>query len=292
MKKLFNFFFFPLKILPFTVFYFIADCLFFLIYYGIKYRRDIVNKNISRAFPDENPVNIKSIEKKFYHHLADYIIESVAMAGMTKSAFSKRFRYINLDLFDAAIKQGNNVLLVAAHYGNWEWLGSLTLFSKNTIYAVYKEQTNRFIDSAMLYSREKFGVRCLPYPQVYKEILSLTPEKSVGVLILADQRPTMDKKGQWIEFMNQQITYFRGLENLHKVMHGVVLYTQIVKTKRGSYAVEFIPLNPQPLEDNSGEWLTKRYFNAIEKNIRIDPAFYLWSHNRWKFIKPADPSVK
>lgn len=291
MKRLTDFSFFLLKLLPFPVYYFIADFLFYLIYYVIRYRRSIVRKNITQAFPTKNLDNVRSIEKNFYLHLADYIVESVAMARMTESDFLKHFHYINLELFDTFLKQGKNVLLVTGHYGNWEWMGSLTLFSKNLIYAVYKEQSNRFINSAMLYSREKFGMHLLPYPRLYKEILSMPPDKRVGVIILADQRPAMDNKGQWIEFMNQQITYFRGLENLHKVMKGVVLYTQVLKTSRGNYTVEFIPLTPNPPEENSGDWLTKKFFKALEENIRIDPAYYLWSHNRWKFVKPPESSM-
>jgi len=243
--------------------------------------------NISRAFPSESPVNTKSIEKRFYHHLADYMVESAAMIRMTKSDYSKRFRFVNIDLFDEALKQGKNVLIATGHYGNWEWMGCLPLFSENSIYAVYKEQSNRFINSVMLYAREQHGIRLLPYPGVYKEILSLPPGKSVAVLMLADQRPKMENRARWIEFMNQDVTYFRGLDNIYKAMKGVAFYVQIQKIKRGHYTIEFIPLKPQPLEDNSGEWLSKRYFKALEENIRIDPAFYLWSHNRWKFVKPA-----
>lgn len=287
MSYLLKLSYFLLTLLPLAVYYFFADCIFILIYYFLRYRRNVVKKNISRAFPSKTPENKKSIEKKFYRHLADYMVESAAMVRMTKSDYATRFRFVNIDLFDSALKQGKNVLLASGHYGNWEWICCLPLFSKNTVYAVYKEQSNRFINAAMLYAREKNGMRLLSYPRVYKEILALPQGNSVAVYMLTDQRPKMENKAHWIEFMNQQITYFRGLENLNKAMQGAVFYAQILKTKRGHYTIEFIPLEPRPLEDTSGEWLTKRYFKALEENIRIDPAFYLWSHNRWKFIRPG-----
>jgi len=287
MNQLLNLSFFLLKLLPLRVYYVVADFFFFLTYYIIRYRRKVVRKNISRAFPSENPANAKSIEKRFYRHLADYMVESAAMVRLTRSDYSRRFKFGNIDVLNSILSRGKNVLLATGHYGNWEWMCSLPFYSEHTVFAVYKEQRNRFINSAMLYSRKKNGMRLLSYPAVYREILTMQPEKNIAVLILADQRPKMENKAHWIEFMNQDITYFRGLENLNKALQGVTLYVRILKKKRGYYTIDFIPLTPEPAEDNTGEWLTKKYFKALEETIKLDPAYYLWSHNRWKFVKPA-----
>jgi len=278
---------FLLKQLPLWIYYTVADFFFILTYYLIRYRRKIVRMNISRAFPTEPPVNVKAIEKRFYRHFADYIVESAAMIKMTKSDYQKRFRFVNVDLLDAFLKKGRNVLIAAGHYGNWEWLSSLPLFSEGMVYAVYKEQSNRFINSAMFFARGKNGMKLLSYPLIYKEVLALPPGKSVAVYMLADQRPKMENKANWIEFMNQDITCFRGLGNLNKAMQGIVLFAQILKRKRGHYDIKFIQLYPEDMDDTSGDWLTRKYFKSLEENIRIDPAFYLWSHNRWKFVKPV-----
>ena len=51
------FFWYLLSLLPLRVLYFISDLLFVPLFYGLKYRRDIVHRNIAGSFP----VNIRFI---------------------------------------------------------------------------------------------------------------------------------------------------------------------------------------------------------------------------------------
>ncbi|MEI6456464.1 MAG: lysophospholipid acyltransferase family protein [bacterium] len=287
MKTFLNFCYIVLRFLPLTFYYFVADCFFYISYYAIGYRRPVVRKNISLAFPDKSLPELKSIEKRFYRHLADYIVESAAMIRLKKEDYAKRYRYLNHGLISDQLKAGKNVLLVSGHYGNWEWICSLPLIIGDNVFALYKEQSNQLINEAMLYAREKNGMGLLTYPQVYREILRSKGKKVLTLFMLSDQRPLLDHKAEWIDFLNQPVTYFRGLENLSREMNGSVFYSQITKVKRGHYTMEFIPLVTDEMAENTDNWLTKTYFKILEKNISIDPAFYLWSHNRWKFTKPT-----
>jgi len=286
MKILVNIAFFFLKILPIPFYYFIGNCFFYITYYLLRYRRDVVHQNIIKSFPgfDENKVTL--VEKEFYRHLSDYFVESGAIVRLSEKAFQKRFRYLNGFLLEKYRKEGKNILILAGHYGNWEWFCTLPLITGYPVFSLYKPQHNLFVDEAMVQSREKYGMRLLPYPGLYKEIISLPVENPVAVLMAADQRPLWNNKDPWIEFMNQPITCFRGLENIHKAMKGHAVFAKIVKIKRGHYTVEFIPLD-ETRADLAGLSLTERYFIELEKSIRSDPAYYLWSHKRWKFIKPS-----
>ena len=290
MKKLLDFWSLLLRNLPLGVYYFVADCFFYTTYYGVGYRRNIVRRNISMSFPEKTVPELRTIEKRFYRHLADYIVESAAMIRLKKEDYERRYRFLNPEIISESMKSGKNVLLVTGHYANWEWMNSLPLLISDNTYALYQEQSNKLINEAMLQSREKFGMKLMTYPGIYREILNSKGKKVILLLMLADQRPKMDHKAEWIEFLNQPVTFFRGLENLQRELKGAVFYTQITKIKRGHYTVDFIPIIPPDGDDSAENWLTKAYFKILEKNISIDPAYYLWSHNRWKFRKPSDVS--
>jgi KDO2-lipid IV(A) lauroyltransferase len=286
MKKLLRLCYFLLSHLPICFYYFVADCFFYTTYYAIGYRRKIVRKNITGAFPEKSIDEVKSLEKRFYRHLADYIVESAAMIRLKKEDYARRYRFINLEAISDGLTSGKNVILVAGHYGNWEWICSIPLFLGEKAIALYKEQSSRTINEAMLYGREKNGMSLLTYPNLFREILRTRGKSVFTLFLLADQRPRQDQKTEWIEFLNQPVTYFRGLENLCREMDGVVFFSQIIKVKRGHYTMEFIPMVSEEGARLSGSHLTKTYFKMLEENISIDPAFYLWSHNRWKFQKP------
>jgi len=52
------------------------------------------------------------------------------------------------------------------------------------------------------------------------------------------------------------------------------------RLRRGYYEAEFrlVTRTPQEMPDYA---LTDVYFSLLEQSIQHDPAFWLWSHNRW-----------
>ena len=65
-----------LSYIPFRVLYIISNCLFYVVYYVIRYRRAIVRKNIVESFPDKSKREIELLEKNFYRFFTDNILES------------------------------------------------------------------------------------------------------------------------------------------------------------------------------------------------------------------------
>jgi KDO2-lipid IV(A) lauroyltransferase len=61
----------------------------------------------------------------------------------------------------------------------------------------------------------------------------------------------------------------------------------IRKVKRGYYEVEFIPLFDNPKETREHE-ITQKHVEVLEKIIRAEPAYWLWSHRRWKHQRPKN----
>ena len=83
-------FWYLLSLLPLKVLYVFSDLLFFPLYYGVKYRRDIVHRNIADSFPEKSEKEILQIEKRFYHFFCDYILETIKLFSMSKKQMMKR----------------------------------------------------------------------------------------------------------------------------------------------------------------------------------------------------------
>ncbi len=280
-----------LTILPFRIYYGISTCVFVIMYYILGYRKDVVNKNLRNAFPEKPEDERNKIAKDFYKHLADYLVETMANFHMNKHDFDTRYKLTNTGILDEYSKKGINVILAPGHYANWEWVSYLVLKINFTCIAIYKEQSNKFANELIMRSRGKYGLLLFQYIEAYKYLLSSAHSSPpICLCFLADQRPPVNVKAQWIRFMSQHTPSFRGLDSLHRKMKGVVLYVHIRKKKRGFYEVVFLPLN-EPGEINMEPNLTERYFQALEENIREDPRYYLWSHNRWKFKPPAEATT-
>ena len=67
-------------------------------------------------------------------------------------------------------------------------------------------------------------------------------------------------------------------------VNNAVFYVDIERPCRGRYVCTFrlVTLDPASLPDNE---VTVRFFQMLETSIRRQPAFYLWTHNRWKRTK-------
>ena len=64
-------------------------------------------------------------------------------------------------------------------------------------------------------------------------------------------------------------------------MEQAAFYLELSRPRRGQYVVTY-----HLLADNVHELpefeLTRRFFAKLEETVRREPAFYLWTHKRWK----------
>ena len=73
-----------IAILPFPLVYFLSDCLYFLFYYILQYRKKIVRINLENSFPSLSPSELKTIEQEFYHHFCDVLFEAIKALTISK----------------------------------------------------------------------------------------------------------------------------------------------------------------------------------------------------------------
>lgn len=60
-------------LLPMRALYVLSDILYVLIYKIAGYRVKVVRRNITASFPDKSKAEWRQLERRFYHHFADYI---------------------------------------------------------------------------------------------------------------------------------------------------------------------------------------------------------------------------
>ena len=67
-------------------------------------------------------------------------------------------------------------------------------------------------------------------------------------------------------------------------MNNAVFYVEMSRPKRGYYTATYKLITHEP-NTLPADDITRRFFCLLEETIRQEPAFYLWSHNRWKRTK-------
>ena len=112
----------PLSYLPLYLLYGLSPIIYFICYYVISYRKNVVRLNIQHSFPEKTAKEHEFIMQAFYLHLSQVIIEGIKNLTISQKELSKRFKITNPEVVNDLLKVQKSVILVGGHYGNWEWL--------------------------------------------------------------------------------------------------------------------------------------------------------------------------
>lgn len=276
-----------LSILPYRVLMVFSDLLYLILFYVMRYRRDVVDKNLRNSFPEKSDKEIMAITKKFYHALADTFIETIKSLTMSKKAILKRCHFQNLDLVDHYVNQNRNVLLVLGHYSNWEWTGAwMGLSAGKEVVAAFKPLKNKYFNNLMFRSRSNFKMKLIPKRQLLKYLeTNKNANRQTTLILISDQSPN-PKEHHWVKFLNQDTAVVTGMEKIARQYDYTVIFATIHPIKRGYYSVIFTLLTENAASLPPQE-LTRLFMKKLEEDIIANPAPYLWSHRRWKLKKPA-----
>lgn len=274
--------------LPFRVLYFIADIIFILIYHIVRYRRRLVDRNISLSFPGITAERLRTIRRQFYHNLADYFVETIKLAHVTDEQMRRRMTFENIELIDRFIDQGRSVAIYFSHCVNWEWAPSVTLWSKHAgdpnvdFCQVYRPLANAFIDRWFLGLRSRFHSISLAKRHVAIDLLKIKRAGRISVTgFMSDQKPSHQDPIHIVNFLGRPTAVITGTETLARRMDMAVIYWDMYKERRGHYRIvsRLITETPGQIQPYG---ITHSYISLLEKTITRNPAIWLWTHNRWK----------
>ncbi len=272
---------------PFWLIFFFSGLFFIITYYIVGYRKKVVFNNLKNAFPEKSGDEIKIISKKFFRHFCDFTLETIKMKGMKAKDFEKRMIVTNPELLNTLFDEGKNAIALTMHYNNWEWGTFLSMKVKHKVLAVYKPLHNHVFDEYMNKIRSRFGMELVRNDQFLKRIIKAAKQKELVVSWFAgDQTPPVFHKS-WFRFLNQDALFYLGPAIISKRFNLPVIFQYTEKKGRGIYhtTLEMLVENPATLKE---EEIIDLYIRRMEKLIREQPEYYLWSHKRWKHKKPED----
>ncbi|MFM6954228.1 MAG: lysophospholipid acyltransferase family protein [Sphingobacteriaceae bacterium] len=270
-----------ISLVPFWLLYLLSDGVFYFLYYVIGYRKQVVRDNLRRSFPNKTEQEQLEIEKTYFRFLSDNLLESVKLLSMRKKSIQKRFSLKNPELITQFTDKDQSILLAMSHYANWEWAapGLTSALNVKTI-IVYKPLTNTSVEKIINGIRSQYGAIMVPMKQTIRTILEHQGETTMSILV-SDQTPSARDNMHFVDFLNQPTAVFQGLEKIAKLTKSPVVYMNVVRVKRGYYEAVFTLLEDKPLSTADNE-ITEKYNKELENIILADPAYWLWSHKRWK----------
>lgn len=273
-----------LALLPFEALYVLSDGFYLLMRYVVRYRRQIVRTNLRNSFPEYASERLDEIEREFYHYLCDYMLEEVKMLRMSFTELTRRMEYDNKEVYLAMIEKHGGIVLLIPHYANFEWITGMSsiMQSGDVPVQVYKPLRNKYMDAMFLRIRARFGGYNVPKHATARELIKLRRAgKRIAVGLITDQSPNRSEAHYWTTFLNQETVFMDGAERIAKLMNFPVFYCELQRVHRGYCKVNFDLITETPNLSADGE-ITECFARRLEQTIRMAPAYWFWSHKRWK----------
>lgn len=265
----------------------------------LKYRRDVVVRNIADSFPEKTPGEIESIVHGFYRHLSRLVVETIWIGGCSPRRLRRSgiVRINNPEAFNA-LHDGNaaGTVLLLSHHCNWELVSGSRYYpgserlgnmnESNTV-VVYRRLSNRMWNEIFAENRKA----CLEDPKHFEGYVEtdsiiryMFEHRGEGKIyyMITDQYPYGESgKSLTVDFLGRRTrTMSGGAAVAAKFGMGVAYLSMGVRADGGyEYTYHTICKNASEM---GAQAIMDRYYALLEGDIARQPEYYLWSHRRWK----------
>ena len=110
---------YPLSLLPLWLLYGLSNLIYFILYYIISYRKEVVITNLKNSFPKKTDKEIKTLCKGYYRHFSDIIVEGIKNLSISQKELEKRFTIKNTEIIERYYDKKQSIILTSGHFNNW-----------------------------------------------------------------------------------------------------------------------------------------------------------------------------
>lgn len=255
----------------------------FFFFYVLPIRKDVVLDNLNHAFPELTSGEIKKIAYGSYKSFSITLVEILCLPRITKEQIKKTFDFNNLDLIEKKEQEKNGVILLTAHFGNWEYGAiSVGVHLNKKLSVIVKSQRNPYVNDWMNKARTRWNNEVVPLGVSIRNVYSVLFNKGI-IGIVADQRgPEESIK---LEFFGRKTSVYTGPAILSLKMNSPLIYGVSVRQPDYSYKMDFVEISRQNLPDEYDgkiRVISERMLKQLEESIREHPEQWFWMHKRWK----------
>jgi Kdo2-lipid IVA lauroyltransferase/acyltransferase len=252
-------------------------------------RRRVVEENVRIAFPNLPAHEREEIARAMWRHLFLMAAEIAhTPRKVHETNWKEHSHIVNQELFVRTLLCGRPLVLISAHFGNFELGGYLMGLFGFPTYTVARRLDNRYLDRFVNDFRGRTGQFMLP-KRGSREMIQGVLERGGILTLLGDQ--AAGEKACWVNFFGRPASTHKAVaafslangaptmvsyaRRLDRPLHYEVGPEAICDPLSSDFQMGSIPL------------LAQWYTNHLENLVRRSPGQYWWLHRRWKGQPPA-----
>lgn len=248
------------------------------------HRRRVARQNISFALPEKSEEERERILRQCYENIGKSLVEFLRLPYLwQKGSLDEVISLEGEEHLRAALKKGRGVILLTAHYGNWELVGARLTASGYPLNVIARHQRDSGTTQLVNGVREAAGMRVLAARRAdSSEILRRLRQNEI-VGLLADQNA--GRKGLFVDFFGRPASTHAGAALFALRSRAAVVPVFGLRNEDGTHTARLLPevelvRTGRMREDVEAN--TARFSRIIEEQIRARPGLWFWLHERWR----------
>jgi KDO2-lipid IV(A) lauroyltransferase len=259
-------------------------------YRPLNIRKRVVEKQIGAAFPNLDREQVKALARQSYAHLGRTFVESALFDTIGKQGVLDIVDEVHgWEHIDRQIAQGQGIVFVTGHHGNWELAGAYVAARGIPVDAIARGMANPLTDSYVTRVREATGMVIVhDADAVRRAPRSLRAGR--GVAFIADQG-VLGLASTFVPFFGRPAKTPRGAAVFALRFEVPVIFMLALRKPSGKFRVIVERIEPRRTGDmdQDVDKIVAEFTARLEHWVREEPAQYFWQHRRWRRQPPDTP---
>ena len=245
-------------------------------------RKYVALENIRKSFPHMNEAAAKQLLRHVFIHFGRVFLE---IPHIRKLSRENLFDYVDFEgeeQLKNAFSKGKGVLILTAHFGNWELMCAAASLRVGRVAVVARPLDFVPMDRVINGLRSRFGAVIIPHKAAARRIIT-TLRKNIPIGILLDQKVDW-YEGAFVPFFGRWACTNKGLAVLALRTGAPVVPAFSIRQDDGRYRITFekeVELHRTGDKRGDVEDNTESFTRIIERYIRKNPDHWFWFHKRW-----------
>lgn len=241
-------------------------------------------ENLRASFPEKPEEWIEQTGRRSFEHLVMLTIDVLVTPRIARKENWREYTHFEKAEYPKwLIKEGKGLLMVTAHYGNFEIIGYMMGLFGFDVVGIARPLDNKYLNRFLYGVRQQHGMQLIDKKgaaQMMPEII----KRGSTVGFIADQ--DAGRKGVFVDFFGRKASTYKSI-GLLAITYNLPIIVGCTRRVGNRFYFNYVlsriifPHEWANQEDPL-QWVSQAYTKAIEDFVREDPTQYWWVHRRWK----------
>jgi len=254
------------------------------LYYRLDRRHRLITlDNLRQAFKEtKDDPELEEVAQNTYENLGRSLVEAARLPGMAPEQVKALTEIEGIEHYFAARDQKKGVMLLTAHFGNWEWLGTVLPLYGIVSHVIARPIDNPYLDDLVQAWRSQYGNIILDKRTETGGMIQLIRQgATLGFLL--DQNAKR-RRAVFVDYFGRLAATNKGMATI-ALRTGAPVIPLFIVRKGDKHRIIFEAPLKLPRSGNLKQDLvdvTALFTHKIEEYARRYPDHWFWVHRRWK----------